>query len=195
MTTTVVASADIKVHASVFLKGLTATIEKRLDKIAQLGVETVQRTLAQSNSRGISPSPPGSPPHRGNSVLIGSIHWKQEQPLERLIGTGATHGRIQEMGGTNTGTNMPIPISEKAKRHRTRGGKARDFPVKLIPIRASTGRLLLIQKMRSGKHHGRNWTIHYLLTNKVTIPERPYLRPLLQNSYFLARVKNIMAKG
>ena len=182
MTTTIVASVDIKINASAFIKKMETVMAKRMDKVAALGVEIIQRTLAQSNARGLSPSAPGSSPRRGNSNLMGSMYWRNIDQLSRAIGSTATYARAQELGASITGRNMPIPISDEAKRHRTRGGKARDFPGKLVPIRASNGKLLLIQKKSGGKSEGRNWKIHYLLSNTVRLQERPFLRPLSLSS-------------
>lgn len=148
----------------------------------------VQRTLrTQSNRYGENPSPPGSPPHRGRSKLIGSIEWQSTGPLTARVGTKLIYGRIQELGGTIVAkTAMTVPVSLEARKHLLAGGTARTFPRTLFRWQTNSGQTAYLAERK-----GKKLEVHFMLAKQVTLPPRPYLRPTAESAEFRDKLKRI----
>ena len=151
----------------------------------------VQKTLrTQSNRQGTTPSAPGSPPHRGHSTLLQSIHHEHVRSTDTevtyRVGSNLKYARIQERGGKITSQKkMTVPVSKEAQRHFHKGGNARNFPAPLVLIYKSPQIQYLVEKMK------RKTKLHFLLTHSVKLPPRPYLRPTVNSAEFLEKTKKL----
>lgn len=186
---TIAAKVTVTSHFKQFRKDYTEELETKFDQAAELLKSHVQRSMRTSNRQGSDPSPPGEPPHRGQSQLVNSIIWERTGPLRRIVGTRLAYGRIQELGGWIFGgdSRMPVPLSKQAKRHRTRGGSPRTFPKELTFIHRGKKPPLLVEKQN------RKWIIHYILMDKVYLPPRPFLRPAAESEQFHSQLERLFA--
>ena len=166
-----------------------AEIDRRLTKVGGMLVKEAKQDLSRGNSRDGGPSPAGTPPYQFRGRLAKSVTFKFKGLRKtRMIrvGTRSFVGYKQEVGGVirpKSKKALAVPISLQARRHR---GGARNFPIKLTMIKRRNKPPLLVDTSKEkytkkGKlRKNSRWVLHYVLTKKVTLPKRPWLRPLLQ---------------
>lgn len=168
-------------------------VERGLDSAVEILRSGIQRRLKVSNKQGTDPSPPGESPRRANSGLVNSIKNASVGRYKRWTYSDAPQSRILELGGFITSSKwMPVPISDEAKRHRTKGGTLGTFKKfgKLKMIKQPKGGILLVEMV--GGKNGRA-IFHYKLTHKVYHPPRPYFRPAVNDSSIQQKMMQAVA--
>lgn len=166
---------------------LRRSISQRLDLAANGLSRIVKQNLSMPNNMGTEPSEPGQMPRASLALLKRSVHVEKPSENVRLVGSNSPYSLILELGGTiyAKGKKMPVPLSDKAKRHAARDKGPRDFPVELHVLPKGNGNVFLVErKARRGKKGGVDLVFHYILKGKVDIRARPYLRPALLSEEF-----------
>ena len=172
---------------------------RRLQQATQELADHVKQKL--SNGRrgavGTHGVGPGYPPHVDTGALRQSIYGKvihdtSTRQMIGRVGTTKIYGLYLEKGAyirPKSGKLLAIPWSPEAVSHSRNGGSPRNFGKKLIPIKAKSGAVLLIQYVGGKSKRG---VIHYILTAHATIPAHPFLRPSLAE--MTPRIWEIFAK-
>lgn len=160
-----------------------AEVRRRLARCASETRRQVVTNISRSNrgfraNGSVSGSRPGEYPTADRGFLRKSIFDEVLSDTRAIVGVDAAspaskYARRLEQGGIirASGKLMAVPISQKAKAHSYNGGP-RTLGIELTRI-SRAGKPPLLVEIPRGKT--RPWTIHYVLTPKVTIAARPYL--------------------
>ena len=134
---------------------------------------------------------------RGVGALRRSIDW-EVNGLSGRYGSNLRYARVHEegtdkmLGGPITPKNvtyLSIPLTAKARRYSS----PRDMPddLQFIPLKGRNPILVTMDENFEIKE------VHWVLVKEVTIPPRPYLRPVLYRNKvaILKRLLKPMGKG
>lgn len=173
-----------------FRTQLTGKIKGRVDAglnaAAAVYVERVRASFSLTG-RG-TPSSPGQPPSVQTGDLRRRLYHRLKAPGVAVAGSNLKYARIQELGGTIVakGKKLAVPIGERGRRlAKMAGGNLRSLD--LHAERSKSGALLLyetvqVTKGRRGKGKRHDHPPVFALVDSVTLPARPYLRPMLRKA-------------
>lgn len=192
-------AVSVRLDAMRIITAARPYMERRLRKATQELADHVKQKLSNGRRGAIGTHGVGAgyPPHVDTGALRQSIFGTVlfDTANKRMIGrvgTTKVYGLYLELGAyirPRSGKLLAIPWSPEAVAHGRRGGSAKDFPVKMIPIRTKTGAVLLIQYVAGKAKRG---VIHYILTSHANIPAHPFLRPSLAE--MTPRIREIFAE-
>lgn len=156
---------------------------KRLERAAKIADQTIMRAIykaarrvqreAKINVRQKLNTTGQATGALSRSITVTDVPGE----LAAAVGTSMIYGAIHEFGGTIEPVRsryLTVPISNAARQHT---GSARDFPKPLRVVKTKNGALYLAE---FGEDH--YMAVHYALRESVTIPERPYLHPALDDN-------------
>jgi phage gpG-like protein len=140
-------------------KRLTADMRKQLGAAVYVVAGDVQADAQISLSTGSvsgknhTPSAPGTPPNSDTGALANSIEVERVTDIHARVVVHSPYGAIQELGGT---INHP-------------GG---------TPYFMKDGKPVFVSKSGAGAFHG----LPVTKPHRITLPERPYMRPAAQKN-------------
>jgi hypothetical protein len=156
-------------------------------------VEREARSIFGVGHGGVA-SKPGQPPNTQRGRLRSSVAYALRNDLSVRVGTNVPYGLYLEKGATirAKGKNLAIPMSASVKMLVARGISPRQIieqakadkskPVRFV--KTKRGGVLVIKEhrgtSRAGK--GKRSEVLFLLTPRVTIAPRPWLRPAFQRA-------------
>lgn len=174
--------------------------------IAMLMAADFKRNIAEGHGPDGTPYPPlaharpsgGSGiPLRNNGLLLASLGPGGAKHVERIDATSVEAGTAMEYAQTHQEGATIRPVKGKAlaiplTREAARAGTARDFPGQLFVVKGRDNAFLAERKerVRRGKTVG-EIIRHYVLTDEVTIPERPFVG---WSERLLGQVGNVVAE-
>lgn len=169
------------------LPEVIAKVSKNIDKgLTRAGVFISDKAKQSMHEKG--PSTPGDPPGVGVGALRSNVGWEiRDEGSAKLLLVGvknspaAKYARIQEYGGVIEPTSakyLTIPLTDEARKKPPR--QWNDLTV----IKSDRGNLILAQVPREGQGAGVEGGIipQFVLTKRVVLPPRPYIRPAVYNN-------------
>jgi len=149
------------------------------------------------------PSSPGQPPNSQTNTLRGQIRYEMRSHLEVAVGSGAFYGAVLERGGTIRAKKkmLMIPLSKEMKKRTARGERPANIvialrfdksrPIKYIKTKRG---VMIVREVKTVTRSARSvkWggptsvgeadEPLFLMTPRVTIAPRPWMRPALERS-------------
>jgi phage gpG-like protein len=162
-----------------------------LKSVRQAIISDVKENFAGGHSPDGTPWPPlaharpnskgSDQPLRDKGLLMASItsagsngHIESLTSSTLIFGTNLEYAALHQYGGTITPKNakaLTIPLTREA----ARSGGARRFPRPLFILKSDNGKAFLAEEVAKGKKGKTKLTLHYLLSQGVRIPARPFL--------------------
>lgn len=130
--------------------------------------------------RGIS-SPPGTPPSVQSGDLRRRMYSRLKGPGVAAAGSNLRYARIQELGGVikEKAKKLAVPLGERGRRlAKIAGGSIANLDLVAVPIR---GKVFLFEEAPTKKNKGKNPPV-FVLKERVVLPPRPYLVPMLRRA-------------
>jgi hypothetical protein len=165
------------------------TIDKEYKEAVGKGVTKASIELANLIKRevGRKSSAPGTPPAVGTGGLRRSWRAKATLFFATLIRGGvrsnSPYAAIHEFGGTITPKKskyLVIPMNIEARNLLRRYGTVRRVP-DLFVLKTGKGLYLAHRRRKGkGKAKGKKLQVLFALKKSVTLPPRPYVRPVLK---------------
>ena len=154
-----------------------------VNRSALLVQREAQRLLSQgSSNRGATPSRPGSPPHKDTGTLARSItvdlaklKSRRQTRIRAATGTRLKYAAIHEFGGTivpRTAKALLVPIGDKGRKAMRSVSSVRELKLSFIKRKGGKPPLL-------ARNMGDRIEPLFVMTKRVVLPPRPYMRPAL----------------
>lgn len=182
------ADINMKVNGSDFQSVLMAASNTGVGRAGDVIVRYIKDSFVKTSW--FNPSPAGGPPGTVTGRLRNSIQKTPPANGTTIVGTNEKYARIQEYGGTirpTTKQYLTVPTNVDAAKLRARHQSLRD--VKGLRFATMFGKKFLIKGPKKRPR------IMFVLVRSVTLPARPYLRPVTTNQAARDRIRKAFISG